>query len=98
AHQLDPEDATGADAGVEAVAELVEEDFAGEGEAVGMEAGGGEADDGVAGADRFAVDDLGAVDDADDGADEVVIGTVVDAGHLGGLAADEGAAGLFAAA
>ena len=33
--------------------ELVEEDFAGERVAVGVEAGGGEADDGVAGADAI---------------------------------------------
>ena len=79
-------------------AELVEEDFAGQRVAVGVEAGGGQADDDVAGADRFAVDDIGAVDHADDGADEVVIGAVIDAGHLRGFAADQGAAGLFAAA
>ena len=33
-----------------------------------------------------------AVDDADDGAGEVVLAVGVEAGHLGGLAADEGAA------
>ncbi len=72
--------------------------MAGEGVAVGVEAGGGEADEDVAGADRLAVEEGGAVDDADDGADQVVVLAVVEAGHLGGLAADEGATGQLAAA
>ena len=40
----------------------------------------------------FAGDDVGAVDAADDGAGEFVFAIGVEAGHLGGLAADEGAA------
>ena len=47
---------------------------------------------------RFAVDNAGFLDDADDGAAEVVIAGLIDAGHLGGFAADEGAAVAGAAA
>ncbi len=78
--------------------ELVEKNFPRERITVRVQAGRGQADDHVAGTDRFAVDDFGAVDHADDGADQIVIRTVIDAGHLRGFAADEGAAGLFAAA
>ena len=45
--------AQSAGARLEPAAELVEEDFAREREAVGVEAGGRQADDDVAGADRF---------------------------------------------
>ena len=46
---------------------------------------------------RAPVDDTVAVHDADDAAGEVVVAVDVEAGHLGGLAADQRAAGLPAA-
>ena len=70
---------------------LLEENLAGERIAVGVQAAGGEADDGVAGADGFAVEHFGFFDDADDGAADVVLPRFIKAGHLGGFAADEGA-------
>jgi len=74
-------------------AELIEEDLAGEGIAIGMEAGRGHADEDIAAADGFlAVEHPGFLDDADDGAGDVVFAVLVEAGHLGGFAADEGAA------
>ena len=64
--------------------------------AVGVQAGGRQADQHVAGHDRPAVDDLASVDDADDEAGEVVLAVGVEARHLGGLAADQRAAVLAA--
>jgi len=69
-----------------------EEELAGEGVAVGVEAVGGQADEDVAYLNGVAGDDLVAGDGADDGAGEVVLVVGVEAGHLGGFAADEGAA------
>ena len=69
-----------------------EEELAGEGVSIGMEAGGGQADEDVSGFDFCAGDELVAVDGADDEAGEVVLTLGVEAGHLGGFAADEGAA------
>ena len=69
-----------------------EEELAGEGVAVGVEAVGGQADEDVADLDGVAGDDLVAADGADDGAGEVVLAVGVEAGHLCGFAADEGAA------
>ena len=69
-----------------------EEELAGERVAVGVQAGGGQADEDVAGLDFCAGDQLGAVDDADDEAGQVVFAVGVEAGHLRGFAADERAA------
>ncbi len=69
-----------------------EEELAGQGVAVGVEAVGGQADEDVAYFDGVAGDDLVAADGADDGAGEVVLVVGVEAGHLCGFAADEGAA------
>ena len=68
------------------------EQFAGEGVAVRVQAVGGQADENVADLDRFTRNDVGAVDAADDGPGEVVFAVSVKAGHLRGLAANEGAA------
>src|SRR5262249_59679310 len=65
-------------------------------EAVRMDAGRGEADHGVPGRDRAAVDQLARVDDTDARPGEVELALAVDAGQLGGLAADERDAGLAA--
>ena len=65
--------------------------------AVGVGAAGGEAEHHVARADGGAVDDLRLLDRADGEAGEVVFAVRVHAGHLGGLAADQRAAGQFAA-
>ena len=71
---------------------MLEQNFAGEGIAVGVQAAGFDADDDVAGFDGFlAVEHPGFFDDADDGAADVVFALLVEAGHLGGFAADEGA-------
>jgi hypothetical protein len=56
-----------------------------------VQAGGGKSDEDVAGLDGVAGDEAGAVDDADDEAGEVVFAIGVEAGHLRGLASDEGA-------
>ena len=74
------------------VAGDLEEELAGQGVAVGVEAGGGQADEHVAGLDGGAGDHLVAVDGADDEAGQVVLSVGIEAGHLGGFAADEGAA------
>ena len=69
-----------------------EEELAGERIAVGVEAVRGQAEEAVAGLDAFAGDDARARNGADDSASEVVFAVGVEAGHLGGFAADEGAA------
>ena len=80
------------------VAADFEEELAGERVAVGVEAGGGNSDEDVAGFDADAGDHFVAVDGANDKAGEVVFAVGVEAGHLGSFAADEstaiGAAGV----
>ena len=80
------------------VAGDLKEELAGERVAVGVEAGGGQSDEDVAGLDSFAGDHLVAVDSANNEAGEIVFAIGVEAGHLGGFATDEGdgvgAAGL----
>ena len=58
-----------------------------------MRAGRGEANDHVAGLGAAAIENLRLVDDADTETREVVVVAVIHARHLGGLAADQGAAG-----
>ena len=70
----------------------LEEELAGEGVAVGVETVGGQSEEDVADLDVFTGDDLVAVDGTDDGSGEVVFSVGVEAGHLCGFAADEGAA------
>src|ERR1044072_2683218 len=48
--------------------------------------------------DSFAVNDAGAINHAHDEARDVVFAIGVESGHLGSLAADQGAARFFAAA
>ena len=62
-----------------------------------MDAGGGQGQDDVAGLHLAVVDDLGLVHNAYGEAGQVIIIGSHGAGMLGGLAADEGAAGLDAA-
>src|ERR1019366_10801631 len=69
-----------------------EEQLAGERVAVGMQAVRRQADEDVADFDVLAGDHVRAVDTAHDGACEFVFAVGVEAGHLRGLAADEGAA------
>ena len=69
-----------------------EEQLAGQRVAVGVQAGGGQADEHVAGLDVCAGDELVAIDGADDEAGQVVFAVGVEAGHLRGFAADERAA------
>ena len=73
------------------------EDLADQGEAVGMDAAGGQGDDHVPGGHGPLVDDPGPVHDARGVARQVVLVLRVEAGHLGGLAADEGRPRLDAA-
>ena len=68
-----------------------------QGESVGVEAGGGQGQHHVPGADPVRVDDIALVHDAHGKARQVVVLRRHDAGVLGGLAADEGAARLDAA-
>ena len=65
-----------------------------QGEAVGMRAGGGEAEDEIAWADTGAVDEAVLGDDPYGEAREVVLPLGIEARHLGGLAAKQGQAGL----
>ena len=74
----------------------LEEDLAHQGVAVGVEAVGGQADDAVAHRDVGAVDDLVPLHHPHHEAGQVVVPGLVDAGHLRGLPADQGAAGLAA--
>lgn len=67
------------------------EQLAGEGVAVGMEASGRKADEDVAGLDVGAGNHFVAIDGADDEAGEIVFAVGVEAGHLRGFSADEGA-------
>ena len=77
--------------------QLVEHDAAGQAEAVGVQAGGGQAEHDVAGLHGGAVDDPLALHDADGEARQVVLARRVESGQLGRLAADQRAAGLPAA-
>ena len=60
--------------------------------AVGVQAGGGQAEQHVAGTDLRAGEQALALDRADDEAGQIVFAGGVEAGHLGGLAADQRAA------
>ncbi len=74
------------------------DDAADQGIAVGVRAGGAEADHQVARALAIELGQhAGAVDGADAEAGEVEVGAGVHAGHLRGLAADQGRAGELAA-
>ena len=72
--------------------EPVEEDLAGQRVAVRVQARRGQPEQHVARPDGRPVDDLAPLDDADDGAGDVVVARAVEVRHLGRLAADEGAA------
>src|SRR6185312_11988505 len=65
--------------------------------AVGVHAGGGDAEQDVAGSDVAARQDRAALDGADRKTGEIVIAAAVDPRHLSSLAADQRAAGLPAA-
>eukprot|EP01092_Planopodium_desertum_P014841 TRINITY_DN7609_c0_g4_i2.p2 TRINITY_DN7609_c0_g4~~TRINITY_DN7609_c0_g4_i2.p2 ORF type:complete len:374 (-),score=160.05 TRINITY_DN7609_c0_g4_i2:543-1664(-) len=65
--------------------------------AVGVRAGRSDADQHVAGGDMGAVLQLALFDGRDGEAGQVVLARRVHVGHLGGFAADQGAAGLGAA-
>ena len=54
------------DVGIGCVAADLEKEFAGEGITVGLKTGRWNAEDDIARCDRFAVDDLWFIDDADD--------------------------------
>ena len=72
----------------------LEHDVAHQRVAVGVQPAAGHRQEHVAGLDARAVDDAVALDRADDEAGDVVVAERVDAGHLGGLAADQRAAGV----
>ena len=61
-----------------------------------MQPGGGQAEDNIPGLDGFAGDDFFALDYADDESGEIVFAVGIEAGHLSGLAANEGAAVVLA--
>ncbi len=83
--------------GVGAECEHVEDDAAGEREAVGMDPRGRDAQHDVAGPDGAAVDDAARLHDPDREADEVVLTPGVEVGHLRDLTAHQRAAGPAAA-
>ena len=91
-----PQAPQGVDGGVK-VRPLHVEHPADQGEAVGVDAGGGQGQHRVAGGGLVLVDDLFPVHDAHGEARQVVVVGVHHAGVLGGLTADEGAARLDAA-
>lgn len=74
----------------------IENDAAGEREAVGLKAAGRETDDNVSGADGLARDELALLDATDDGADEIVFSGRIKAGHLSRLTAEKSHLVLFA--
>ena len=74
------------------VAGHLKQQLAGQRVAVGVQAGGGHADEHVAGLDARAGDHLVAIDRAHDEAGQVVLAVGIEAGHLRGFAADERAA------
>ena len=94
--QDQPQAPQGVDGGVK-VRPLHVEHPADQGEAVGVDAGGGQGQHRVAGGGLVLVDDLLPVHDAHGEARQVVVVGVHHAGVLGGLTADEGAARLDAA-
>ncbi len=71
-------------------------DFADEGIAVGVDAVGAEAEDNVTRLDAHGIDRAREFNNTDGEAGEVEIVAGVDPGHLGGLAAEEGATGASA--
>ena len=75
----------------------VAQDLADQGEAVGVDAAGGEAEEDVAGGDVGPRQAPGPLDSTDRKAREVVVARLVVARHLGALAADQRAARLAAA-
>ncbi len=85
------------DVGVDFQLGDLEDGFADEAVAVGVEAGGGDADHRVAGADFLTVDDLGLFDHADTEAGEVEVAGGIEVGHDGRFATHEGGSGLDAA-
>src|SRR5713226_2083427 len=74
------------------------DEFAREGIAVGVQPGGGQRDQSVPGLDAFAGKKFFAFDSADDKACKIILAGRIKTGHLRGLTADEGAAGLAARA
>ena len=70
--------------------------FAGERIAVGVQAGRREREQSVSGLDALAGQKIFALDGANDKAREIVFAGRIEAGHLRGFAADEGAAGFAA--
>jgi len=75
---------------------LVEDHFARQRVTVGLQPAGGQADDDVAGLDLFAGDDPLARHRSHDRADQVILVLRIEPGHLGGLAAQQRTAVLFA--
>src|SRR5580658_6060605 len=72
------------------------QNFANQGKTVGMRTGGGQPQYHIAGARFRAIDDGVFLHHTDTETREVVIRTVIHAGHLGGFSADQGTAGLHA--
>ena len=72
-------------------------DLADQGEAVAVDAGGGNADQDVAGGDLLSGDQVLPVHDADRETGQVILILGIKAGHFRRLAADQGSAGLIAA-
>ena len=83
--------------GVHGVAGLLEQGLAHQGEAIGMHAGGGKADQHVAFDNRGTIDYGGLLGHAHGETGQIVLVLVVHARHLGGLAAHQRTAGLTAA-
>ena len=83
--------------GVDGVSGLFEQGLAHQGEAIGMHAGGGKADQHVAFDNRGTIDYGGLLGHAHGETGQIVLVLVVHARHLGGLAADQAAIGLHAA-
>src|SRR6267142_2903884 len=75
-----------------------ENEFPGEGVAVGMETGGGQSEQRVAGLDVFSGEKFLAFDGADDESGEIVFARGIKTGHFRSLAANEGAPGFAARA
>jgi hypothetical protein len=81
---------------VHAELEFAENDLAGERVAVGVQAVGGQSDEGIADTHARTVENFGTIGYPDDASDKIVVGPVIQAGHLRRLTTEEGTSGTFA--
>src|SRR5689334_3271149 len=77
-----------------AVAGDIKEELARQTIAISMQPDRGQPEQLVAGRDAAAIDNLGAIDDADDEASQIIFAARIETRHFRGLAADQRTAGF----